>query len=479
VWYLAAGYRLPAGIEAYLLHYAAELRNHGFDTRIVVFQPLPREKHRYLRALEERGIPIESLDAACRWTALALWAVQVLPWCLYTLLARRRRPRPAHLLQWTAKRCAVRLLARRLSRERPDLVHVKGRILAEAWSVLPPERTVYQHALSGTVDPSWEPEELAAFRDFANRCARIFVQGRGIAATMARAYGITRPMDVVFTMAPDEAKRDEGGDPSQRSEVGGQRSEVREQRIEDGGQRTEGPGTPDPEPGTSNLEPRTTNHELGTPLLRFGILCRFTEQKGISLILQALKQYRDRHGDVDFTFAGQGEEEETIRRFVEREGLRNVRIERVTTPGDTLRKLDVFVHPGLDDAMPVSIVEALMFSVPVVATRVGGVPDLIRDGVEGWLIEPGSAAAILAAMEHVAALPPGELAAFRRCARARYEDACTPSVVGAQVSGIYREVLRGQRTDDGGQRTDDGGRKTDDGGERTEDELHKRNRLQA
>lgn len=408
VWYLAAGYRLPAGIEAYLLHYATELRRQGFDTRIVVFQPLPREKHRYLRALEERGIPIESLDDSCRWAARAQWALALLPWCLHTLLVRRALPRPRHLLQWIAKRCAVRRLARRLARGRPDLVHVKGRLLAEAWPVLPAERCVYQHALSGTVDPSWEPGELAAFRAFANRCARILVQGRGIADTMAREFGIARPMDVVFTMAPDE------------EEGRGQRSEVRGQRAE--------------EPGTRNLEP-------GTPSLRFGILCRFTEQKGISLILRALKAYRDRHGDVDFTFAGQGEEEGAIRRFAEREGLRNVRLERVTAPGDTLRKLDVFVHPGLDDAMPVALVEALMFSVPCIATRVGGVPDLVRDGVEGWLIEPGSAEAITAAMERCAALTPAELAAFRQRARARYLAVCTPEVVGAQVAAIYREVL--------------------------------------
>ena len=66
-WYLAAGYALPAGIEAYLLHYATELRHHGFDTWIIVFEPLPKVPHRFLVALRERGIAIESLFARVQW----------------------------------------------------------------------------------------------------------------------------------------------------------------------------------------------------------------------------------------------------------------------------------------------------------------------------------------------------------------------------------------------------------------------------
>jgi hypothetical protein len=89
VCYVAAGYKLPAGIEAYLLHYATELRSHGFDTRIVVFASLPREEHRFLRALRERGIPIESLYHDVRWAALTLTAAAWLPWAVGRMVSRR------------------------------------------------------------------------------------------------------------------------------------------------------------------------------------------------------------------------------------------------------------------------------------------------------------------------------------------------------------------------------------------------------
>ena len=433
VWYVAAGYKLPAGIEAYLLHYATEMRRRGFEPRIVVFERFPKVKHRYLAALEERGIPIESLFEDVWWWAVMLTAATFLPWWGWKVLGGSQKTEdggrrtedggrvsedkltdnhqpstipvpPTTLFSWWLKRLAVRRLRRMIDREQPDLIHVKGRIVAEAWPLLPGERTVYQHALSGTVDPSWTAGEVRAFGVFANRIARVLAPGAGVARTLAREYGIDRPIDAVFTMAPDE-------------------TEDRGRKTEDGGRWTVDGG--------------------GKNSLRFGIVCRFTEQKGISFILDALRQYRDRHGDVCFLFAGQGELEDTILRYAQEHGLDHVQVAPVPNLAAVMDRIDVFVHPGLDDAMPVSIVEALMFGKPCVGTRVGGVPDLIRDGVEGLLIDPGSSGQIVAAMERFAALSADEWAGFQARARARYETMCRPEVVGAVVAGIYRQVMSG------------------------------------
>jgi glycosyltransferase involved in cell wall biosynthesis len=103
--------------------------------------------------------------------------------------------------------------------------------------------------------------------------------------------------------------------------------------------------------------------------------------------------------------------------------------------------MDVFVHPSSSEAMPVSIVEALMQGLPCIATPVGGIPDLIREGVEGALVPVGDAVALADAMARFAGMAADELSAFRRRARARYEEVCRPEVVGAQVAAIYREIL--------------------------------------
>ncbi len=432
VWYVAAGYLLPAGIEAYLLHYATELRRQGFDPRILVFQPLPREKHRFLAALEERGIPIDSLFTMAapraRLRAALLWG----PWRLWAAL-RGHSAGGRSLFAWALKREAVALLSRMIRREQPDIIHVKGRVITEAWPVFPSDRTIYQHALMGTVDPSWEPCEVEAFRAFANRIARIFVQGPGIAPVMARSFGITRPIDTVFTMAPDEFRS------LTVSEYGSDRvSECGRVGVSE---CSEGAGSSSITPKPRDADTPIPPHSDTPSSCRFGIVCRFTEQKGIAYILEALRLFRDRHGDVRFTFAGQGPLEETIRAFAARHGLANVRVARVEQLAGALADMDVFVHPGLDDAMPVSLVEALMFGVPCIGTRVGAVPDLIRDGVEGLLIEPASAEQIFVAMERFARMPPGEFSAFRQRARARYVEACRPEVVGAVVAGHYRQIM--------------------------------------
>lgn len=54
-----------------------------------------------------------------------------------------------------------------------------------------------------------------------------------------------------------------------------------------------------------------------------------------------------------------------------------------------LEQADVLVLPSYNEGLPMAILEALAYSVPVIATRIGGIPDAITDGEEGYLIEPG------------------------------------------------------------------------------------------
>lgn len=395
VWYMGTGYTLPAGIEAHILHYATEMRNHGYATKVVVFKPLPADRHRFLAALEDRGIPILSLsDAAlpaASWKARVLFA----PWFLYILLRKRRRPDVASFRIWALRRESMLELRRRLRRDCPDIVHVFGRLPSDAWRELPAKRTIYHEMMTGTVDRHWNGEELNEFRSFAARAARFFAPGGGVEANVMREFGVSRRIDPIFTMCPDEAGS--------------------------------GPLAPRRGPGAG---------------LRFGVICRLTGQKGITFLLEALRLYRDRHGTVDFTFAGIGPMEPDILEFAKQHGLTGIRVVRVPSAPAVLGNIDVFVHPSVDDAMPVAIAEALMCSVPCLVCRVGGCADLVRDGEEGIVIEPRRTDLILAGMERFAAMSPEDFEAFRARARRRYEEVCLPSSVGHGMAEHYGAVLR-------------------------------------
>jgi glycosyltransferase involved in cell wall biosynthesis len=175
-----------------------------------------------------------------------------------------------------------------------------------------------------------------------------------------------------------------------------------------------------------------------------------TEDKGIDYVLRAVKQYRERHGDVHFVFAGRGALEAVVSDFVARNRLDNVtQVPGFLSPAEVIRDFDVFVHPSVTDAMPMAVTEALMCSRPCIVSRVGGMPDLVRDGVEGFVIEPRDTGMIVDRMERFARMTSAELAQFGARARGRYEEACRPERVGATVAGHYRAILGNLRRDIG------------------------------
>ena len=70
-----------------------------------------------------------------------------------------------------------------------------------------------------------------------------------------------------------------------------------------------------------------------------------------------------------------------------------------------LGAMDIFVLPSLNEALPIVILEAMAVGLPVVATRVGGVPEIVQDGATGLLVAPGDEAALLDALSRLAEDP--------------------------------------------------------------------------
>lgn len=156
----------------------------------------------------------------------------------------------------------------------------------------------------------------------------------------------------------------------------------------------------------------------------------FREYKGHRYLIEALAA-DPALGDVTVELIGTGELEPEIRAQVAAAGLES----RVRFAGpqpeaevrERLRHADVLVQPsvvarnGDTEGLPTTLVEAAACGVTLVATRVAGVPDLVRDGVTGMLAEPRDADALAAALRRALEADLADTARIRAAARRRVE----------------------------------------------------------
>jgi glycosyltransferase involved in cell wall biosynthesis len=106
---------------------------------------------------------------------------------------------------------------------------------------------------------------------------------------------------------------------------------------------------------------------------------------------------------------------------------------------DLLRQSDVFVLPSYYEGLPLGVLEAMACGVPVIATPVGGIPDVIRDGVNGLLVEPGRPAALARAM--VALLEDDALRSrLREAAHSDVRRRYSTEAVIEDLETLYREL---------------------------------------
>ena len=125
-----------------------------------------------------------------------------------------------------------------------------------------------------------------------------------------------------------------------------------------------------------------------------GKLCK---QKGIYDLLQAIPLILKKEPSAIFILCGDGEID-NYRRICEKKGIADrVRFLGWISGQNKINKIcnaDVFVLPSYIEGLPNAIIEAMSAGLPIVSTRVGGIPDIIQDGINGFLIQPGDVQAI-------------------------------------------------------------------------------------
>ena len=175
---------------------------------------------------------------------------------------------------------------------------------------------------------------------------------------------------------------------------------------------------------------------------------RFSPQKGFSYLVDALPEVLLSFPDVHLMLIGEGELRGDLERQIERLDVRD----RVHLPGyrrDVPRLLaasDLFVLPSLYEGLPNVMLEAMAAGIPVVATSVNGVPEVIEDGVCGYLIPPKSTRHIESALRALL----GNWARAEEigeAGRRRVESKFTVERMVDRVERVFRNAVLRKRSD--------------------------------
>lgn len=122
--------------------------------------------------------------------------------------------------------------------------------------------------------------------------------------------------------------------------------------------------------------------------------------KGQGTIIEAARQVHDSHPQLHFVLVGDGKDAQKFRRTAD--GLANVEFAGfVENVADYLAAFDVFIYPSLREGLGSTLLDAMSFGLPIVASEVGGIPEIVEDKVNGLLIPPGSARDLVEALRRV------------------------------------------------------------------------------
>ncbi len=411
------------GIEEALVTLIDALRPLGVDSVVLTCRPSAPD-NQYAQRLRAAGVPLASLP---RWLApardrvdqLTVWAATIVlvllfPLTLSAIIAlslRRRRglaaswrsvrgavqrrlPVPA-LVRW-AWAAAVRGWARR---ERLDYVHVHGygggaspagALLAVAATQRP---LVYSE--HGIPWPSLRGE-MEIHRHLAH-AHRLIAVSRAAARALREVCGAAQPIDVIYHVVPDIAG-------------------------EAGARPADGP-------------------------IVFGCAAMLRPPKGHRHWLASMPSVLAQAPDSRFVLAGDGSERATLEQQADALGLRPHVTFAGQVPNAALRAMlsqewSVFVLPSLEEPLGVVVVEAMAAGLPIIATRAGGVLDLVQADETALLVPPGDSTALAAAQVRLAHDPALRQRLGAAARRAYEQGAFSPAAIGRATLATY--VAAGQ-----------------------------------
>jgi glycosyltransferase involved in cell wall biosynthesis len=176
----------------------------------------------------------------------------------------------------------------------------------------------------------------------------------------------------------------------------------------------------------------------------FGVVGRLSFEKGVDVFLRACAHLRDTGRVVSGVVVGDGPERHRLEALRDALGLRDVVEFRPSTPGvrSIYAAIDALVIPSRSEGLPNVLLEALAADLPVVATAVGGIPEVLNDSMAGLVVPAEDPTALAEAMGRIAQM--GRTPAARQARRACVERFSLDARAHAHLT-LYNELTAGRR----------------------------------
>lgn len=120
--------------------------------------------------------------------------------------------------------------------------------------------------------------------------------------------------------------------------------------------------------------------------------------KGQDIIIEVAKKFEKKYPNIEFIFLGKGKNEQEFKAISK--NLNNITFEGfVDNVGDYIKCFNLFVFPTLNEGLGSILLDIMQSNVPIIASNVGGIPDIIENNKNGILVEPKNSDAIFKAIE--------------------------------------------------------------------------------
>lgn len=189
-------------------------------------------------------------------------------------------------------------------------------------------------------------------------------------------------------------------------------------------------------------QPKVNKEETEAFTLLF--LGRLCVRKGIYDLMDVLILHKTEFdGKVKLLFGGDGDVEQ-VDKIIKQNGLQSIAEYQGWVDGEKKERLlnmaDAYILPSYNEGLPISVLEAMSYSLPIISTNVGGIPEIVKNGENGYLIEPGDKDAMYQAIvqlksNHDMCVDMGKASKEKVTEH-------LPEYVEKQLAGIYSDLLR-------------------------------------